>query len=78
MRSGVAGSTATWRCSPQYAEHHRASKALPPIRLVFEINIGEPLAGAVAHDKAGILFFDRPGRREAASRHNSLVMPVRD
>ena len=36
---------------------------LSPPRLVLEIDIGELLAVVVAHDKAGFLFFARPGRR---------------
>jgi hypothetical protein len=33
-----------------------------------EIDIGERLSAMVAHDKAGVLFLDRPRRREAACR----------
>jgi hypothetical protein len=35
-------------------------------RLILEIHIGELLPVVVAHDKAGWLFLDRPGRREEA------------
>jgi hypothetical protein len=40
-------------------------------RLVLEIDVGELLAAAIAHDEAGGLFFDRLGRREAACRHSA-------
>ena len=40
--------------------------ASPP-RLFLEIDIGQLLASAVAHDEASVVeFFNRPGRREAA------------
>jgi hypothetical protein len=38
-----------------------------PPRLILEINTRELLSVAVAHDEAGGLFLDDPGRREAAS-----------
>ena len=42
-----------------------------PSRLILEIDVGELLTVVVAHDEAGIVvFFDRPQRREAASRWN--------
>jgi hypothetical protein len=42
-------------------------------RLILEIDIGELLPGAVGCDKAGVQFFDRPGRREAAGGHVWLL-----
>ncbi len=33
-------------------------------------NRSRSLPGAVLHDKAGVQFLDRPGRREAAGRHH--------
>src|SRR6516162_5454364 len=50
-------------------------------RLILEIDIGERLAGVVAHDEAGFLFFDSQGRREAAggqcSQFRFAAMPHR-
>jgi hypothetical protein len=36
--------------------------------LNFKIGIRECVAVVVPHDEAGVLFFDSPGRREAAGR----------
>jgi hypothetical protein len=46
-----------------------ARRRLPSVVLTteHEIDIRELLPGAALHDKAGVQFFDRPGRREAAS-----------
>jgi hypothetical protein len=38
-------------------------------RLVFEIDVGKLLPVVVAQDEAGLLFFDRPRRREAPIVH---------
>jgi hypothetical protein len=40
-----------------------------PARLLLKVDIGQLLAAAVLHDKAGFQFLDRPGRREAARHH---------
>ena len=65
-RSGNFATLAAMRrassLSSSFAAEHQA-------RLIFEIDIRELLAVVVAHDKAGGLFFDSPGRREAACRH---------
>jgi hypothetical protein len=37
-----------------------------PARLILEIDIGEPLPGAVRHDEGGANILDCPRRREAA------------
>jgi hypothetical protein len=42
-----------------------ASRAPP--RFILEIDIGERLSVMVAYNKTGGLFFDGPGRREAAA-----------
>ena len=39
---------------------------MPVARLILEIEVGQLLPVVVAHHKAGGLFFDRPGRLEAA------------
>jgi hypothetical protein len=39
--------------------------------LIFEIDIGEPLAVVIAHDKAGVQFLDRPGRRSPDGARNA-------
>ena len=44
----------------------------PSPRLILEINVRKLLTVVVAHDKAGGLFFDRPGRREAAGSFSDL------
>jgi hypothetical protein len=44
-----------------------------PTRFILEIDIGERLAAVIAHDKAGVQFVDRPGRREAVSCHGTVV-----
>jgi hypothetical protein len=40
--------------------------AAAPPRFILEIDIGKLLHVVVAHNKAGFLFLDGPGRREAA------------
>jgi hypothetical protein len=49
---------------------------LSSARLILEINIGKLLAVVVAHDKAGLQFFDGPGRREAAGGVNHYSTAV--
>ncbi|MGB9391773.1 MAG: hypothetical protein WCB70_17560, partial [Xanthobacteraceae bacterium] len=45
-----------------------------PAGFILEINIRQLLAGAVLHDKAGIVvFLDSPRRREAAGRHRAYM-----
>jgi hypothetical protein len=60
----------------QPARYHFAPAPLSNLaterRLIFEMDIGELLAGAVAGNKAGVQFPDRPGRREAAGSQTSL------
>jgi hypothetical protein len=46
-----------------------------PAGLILEIDIGELLAVVIAHDKAGGLLLDRPGRREAALCHWKKAPP---
>jgi hypothetical protein len=40
------------------------------------ILISKLLPFVVTHAKAGVLFLDRPGRREAAGGHNRGLIPV--
>ena len=49
-----------------------------PARLILEIDIGEFLAVAVAHDKAGVQFLGSPRRPEAAGApHSSCkLLPI--
>jgi hypothetical protein len=59
------------RCNPSrliFAE--QLCRRAPP-RLFLEIDIDKLLAVVVAHDKAGVQFFDRPGRREATCGHGA-------
>ncbi len=64
--------------------HHSASIASASVsvgccsraRLILEIDISERLPVMVAHDEAGVLFLDRPRRREAALGHDWIRMPA--
>jgi len=51
-----------WLMIAPFAELVRLSRT----RIADEMRIGHP---TVAHDKAGVLFVNRPGRREASRRH---------
>jgi hypothetical protein len=44
-------------------------------RLFLKIDIRKLLAVVVAHDKAGVQFFDGPRRREAAGGHSEFTQP---
>jgi hypothetical protein len=58
-----------WCSGVASPEHLAGSHKLcrrSPARLILEIDIGELLAAVVADDKAGVLFLNRPGRRDAA------------
>jgi hypothetical protein len=48
-----------------------------PPRLILEIDIGELLPVLVTHDKAGVQFFDKPRRREAAGQRHIIESSVR-
>ena len=48
---------------------------LAPPRLILGINVGERLPAGVADDEAGVGFFGRPGRREAAHGRHQAVGP---
>jgi hypothetical protein len=50
----------------------RSLAAESPARLFLEIDVSKLLAVVVAHDKARLLLFDRPGRRQAAFCHGVL------
>jgi hypothetical protein len=55
-------------CSGAPSSRIFAGQFLPPLppRFILEIDIGKLLHVVVAHNKAGFLFLDGPGRREAA------------